>query len=96
MNATRKNGALQEALERAGIARAMLRKVSQGNYRIMEELHDKVGIVTERWIIGTGPMGETIVEVVVMATPHWWNIYMPVTRSNRLDDTEKALAELVK
>lgn len=56
------------------------------NCRPMECTEDKSGIVWERFVT---PAGESL---VLVATPHWWDVYAPVTESRLTIDVIAAIA----
>ena len=58
--------------------------------RRMEQCVDKQGLVFERWLLPNGT------SLVLVATSQWWNVFRPVTESNRVADTERAIAELAQ
>jgi hypothetical protein len=74
---------IQEAYARAKTVRDRLHKIA----RCMEVTEDKAGILWERWLVG-----ET--QVVLMATPHWVEIFKPVSNAPEWDDTFAALDKI--
>ena len=54
----------------------------------MECTEDKAGIVWERFMLPNG------IPVVVVSTPHWWNIFTEVCSSNMTDHTIDMLRTL--
>lgn len=57
-----------QAYERAKPIRDTLFKIGQ----CMEVTEDKAGILWERWIVGKR-------SVILFATPHWCDVYRPMT-----------------
>jgi len=45
--------------------------------RAMECTEDKCGIVWERFVVG----GESL---ILVATPHWWDVYAPLTSDGEI------------
>lgn len=82
-----------QAYERCKVARLALREIDA---RCMEVTENKAGILWERWIIdttaATGKPGH--VSVILMATPHWWDVYAPVTRDRDINATIAAIKAL--
>lgn len=64
--------------------------VVQMDARPMEVTEDASGIIWHRYILPGGT------PVVLVATPHWWNIFSPVTESAKVDDTFEAVKKLCK
>jgi hypothetical protein len=54
--------------------------------RCMEVTEDKCGIIWERWLIGTS-------QVVVFATPHFVEVFSPLTTDPTWEGVAKALDE---
>lgn len=71
-----------EAYERSKAAREAL---FDAGCRPMECTEDKVGIVWERFIT---PKGESL---IFFATPHWWDVFAPVTDHTGVAETVAAI-----
>ena len=71
-----------EAYERCKEVRNVMYEL---NGRQMECTEDKAGIVWERFLM---PWGES---VILVATPHWWDLFAPVSPSANAEDTFRAL-----
>lgn len=92
MSAQKKLSAVAEAYKRAEIARDWLHK----NARCMEVTEDKAGIVWERWLMMSPPDAPSTchVSVLLQATPHGYDVYVPVSPSSMAADTIAALESL--
>jgi hypothetical protein len=88
MTAQRKLSKVAEAYQRCYIAREALR---QSGARCMEVTEDKCGIVWERYIVG--PNGTS---VILYATPHWWDVFSPITSDTTNDGTIAAIKALAQ
>lgn len=91
MNATRKLSKVQEAYAKSEPARKVLRELDA---RCMEVIEDKCGIVCERYVLQLSPptaVTGRFVNLVIYATPLWWDVFSPVENS---PDTEATLAAI--
>jgi hypothetical protein len=59
----------------------------------MECIEDKCGILAERFLMEHRTRGA--VSVVLVSTPSWWDIYVPVSTSGKVRDTQEALCEFL-
>lgn len=94
MKITRKLTAVQQAYERCKLARDALIEMDA---QCMEATEDKSGWLWERWIVETTPPATTprrIVSVVLFSTPHWWDLFTPVTNDQSVTGTLDALRAL--
>ncbi len=57
----------------------------ESNARAMECTEDKSGMVWERWLLPNGT------SAVLVATPVWWNVFIPATDENSIDATVAAI-----
>jgi len=62
-----------------------IRDALANNGRCIEVTEDKAGILWERWILHNGT------SVVLFATPHWYDVFSPITTSSRISDTVEAI-----
>lgn len=88
------NSKVQQAYAKCKPARDALCKVGG---RLMECAEDKAGIVWERWYVQTsGPLEiqQEVINVIVFATPTWWDVFIPAVRSNKIDDSVAAILAL--
>jgi hypothetical protein len=74
-----------EAYARAKTVRDRLHKIG----RCMEVTEDKAGILWERWLIGK-------TQIVLMSTPHWAEVFKPLSNAVEWDDTIAALDALAE
>jgi hypothetical protein len=80
---TNKQKPLYRAYEIAGPLRRALSDLG----RCMEVTEDKHGILWERWLVSGGR------SVLLMATPHFVDVFTPVTDDMTNDGTIKALQD---
>lgn len=80
---------IQEAYKVAKQARTVLIEI--GAQR-MEVTDDKSGIVWERWIVYGD---KSFTSVILFATPLYWDIFVPLLRTNSHTATLDALRNLV-
>ena len=71
-----------KAYERCKDGRSALAKLDA---RCMECTEDKAGIVWERWLLPNGR------SAILFATPHWWDVFVPVSPENSVSATVAAL-----
>jgi hypothetical protein len=101
MKATRKVSRVQEAYARCKPARDLLFELDG---RCMETTEDDAGIVWERWLIRKGPLvtsreghhQQPLVSVILFSTPHWWEVFAPVTDKKGINETLEAIREFTK
>lgn len=79
----RESSPVAQAYARCKPARDVLHKVA----RSMECIEDKAGVVTERFCMPDGT------SVLLFATPHWWDVYAPITAETGIDATLAKIAE---
>lgn len=94
MKATRKLSPVQEAYICCKPARDVLVSMDA---RCMEATEDKAGILWERWIVETTPPLTSPgrhVQVILFATPDWWEVFTPVTEDRSIEGTLKSLRVL--
>lgn len=63
----------------------------------MEVTEDKAGIVWERWYVQVSKPTEVqqrVVNLIVFATPHWWDVFAPVSPSGEISATVAAIKAL--
>lgn len=87
---------VQQAYAKLVDARKVLRELDA---QCMEEVTDKCGIVVLRYfVLVTPPNAERAeaVNVILYATPMWWDVFTPVTPSDRKDATLQAIRDLRK
>lgn len=85
-----------EAYDRSRIARQALREMDA---RSMEVTEDKCGIVWERFIVHSDNGAVTPVKatnVILFATPEWWEVFVPLTEDPTNDGTIAALKALAR
>jgi hypothetical protein len=80
------NVQLRMAYERCKDAREALREI---NAIVMEQIEDAAGIVVARYRVGER-------SVVLFATPHWWDVFVPVHDGSSTEDTINALKAMVQ
>jgi hypothetical protein len=88
------NKKLQEAYAKCKPARDALH---EADAVLMECTEDKAGIVWERWYIQTSDplcQQQEVINVVVFATPTWWDVFVPIVRSQQTADTLAAIKAL--
>jgi hypothetical protein len=78
-----------EAYERCKEARNALHALD--NARCMEVTEDKAGILWERWVL---LYPNSHAGVILYATPHGWDLYVPLTRDQDINATLDALRAL--
>lgn len=79
---TKQSKALTEAIVGIKPAVTALRELDA---RCMEQVHDRCGIVCERWILPNGK------SAIVYGTPHWRDVFVAVSPSSQWTDTLEAL-----
>jgi len=89
----RKLSPVARAYQRSEEVRKALRSLDS---RPMELTEDKSGIVWERWTVSVGPMGADFISVILVATPDWWDLYHPISKSRYTAEVISALKALVK
>ena len=85
---------VRDAYERSKPGRDALRAIDA---QCMEVTEDKAGIVWERYLVVTSaPLAvhQTFVNVVLFSTPHWWDVFVPVTSDNAVASTVDAIKAL--
>lgn len=94
MAAQRKLSKIAQAYERCKIGRDALHAVGA---RCMEVTEDKAGIVWERYYL-LKPDGDSnkVVNIVLFATPSWWDVFTPITEDQTNDGTVAAIKALAK
>jgi hypothetical protein len=63
----------------------------------MECVEDKSGVVVERWYAQTSlptELQQRVVNVVIFATPHWWEVFTPITQCAETAATVAAIKAL--
>ena len=63
----------------------------------MEVTEDKSGIVWERWYVQTSlptEVQQRVVNVIVFATPSWWDVFVPINAGNEVEATVAAIKAL--
>ena len=63
----------------------------------MERTEDKAGIVWERWYVQTSlptEVQQRVVNVIVFATPTWWDVFTPISDSGEIAATIAAIKAL--
>ena len=101
MNDTRKRSPVQDAYARCKPARDLLIELDG---QCMETTEDKAGILWERWILQKDPLvadsdgsfRQHLINVILFATPHWWDVFTPVTETKEIDRTLEAIRALTK
>lgn len=83
MSAARKLTPVQQAYERCKPGRAALLEVAQ----CMECTEDKCGIVWERFVFRAGE------SVILFATPHWWDVFVPLCSDGRITAVVDAIKQ---
>jgi hypothetical protein len=58
--------------------------------RCMEQVLDRCGIVCERWILPNGK------SAIVYGTPHWRDVFVPVSPSDQWQSTVDALKKFAQ
>lgn len=89
-----KQSKVSEAYSRSKIAREALFDMSA---RSMECTEDKAGIVWERFLLQTNhptSASPELVSVVLVATPHWWDVFVPLTRLQENTEVVAAIKAL--
>lgn len=84
MAAKPKLSPVAEAYQRSKAGREALLRTC----RAMECTEDKCGIVWERFVTRAG------VSLILVATPHWWDVYAPVTELGTTSATLDKILEL--
>lgn len=72
-----------QAYERCKVARSAL---TDAGGACMEVTEDKAGILWERWVMPGG------VSLILFATPTWFDVYAPLTNSNKMHDVVARIA----
>lgn len=82
----RRNNQITAAYKLAEQVRRELPKVA----RCMEVIEDKCGIVVERYHLLDPPH----TNLVLFATPHWYDLFVPLTRADTHQEVVDALHKL--
>lgn len=87
---------VMQAYERCRLGREALRSIDAV---LMESTEDKAGIVWQRWYVQTSPalaVQQKTVNVIVFATPVWWDVFVPIVDSQETQATLDTIKALVK
>lgn len=68
-----------------------IEKLRQLEARCMEQVIDNAGIVIERWVLPTSGRS-----VIVYGTPHWRDVFVPVSDQNNWQHTLNNLEQYAK
>lgn len=88
---------VQEAYARCKPARDALIEVGA---TCMEVTEDKAGIVWERWFVQTRTQDENgmpenrVINLIVFATPMWWDVFTPLEHAPEIDKVVAAIRSL--
>lgn len=67
-----------------------IRDVLHAHGRCMEVIEEKHGILVERWVMGNGR------NLVLFATPHWYDVFAPLTTHEAVSATHDAIERYVE
>ena len=84
------NSKIAQAYERCKPARDALREIDA---RCMESTEDKTGILWERYVVFISD--DKHINVTLLSTPDWWDVFTPITNDMRTDGTVAAIKALV-
>lgn len=82
---------MEQTLQRCAPAVAVLRDLEAVNVETTTWKGDYGAVHVTRWVVSHRAQPTRFLNVVLYATPDWWDLFIPISASRKVDDVFQAL-----